>query len=271
MQQGSPTAGPGDPWARGAAYEPYIGRWSRLIAHQFLDWLDPSGGKSWLDVGCGTGALSEMILRAADPSRLKGVDASEDYIAQARSAVNDPRASFEVGDARQLTDQPAVFDASVSGLALNFIPQPEVAVREMARVVRPGGTVASYVWDYAGKMQMLRHFWNAAAALDPVAVDLDEGRRFPLCQPAPLETLFEQVGLASVEVKPIDVSTDFKDFDDFWNPFLGGQGPAPSYAMSLNVADRAALRDRLRASLPFAVDGSIPMVARAWAVRGRRL
>jgi hypothetical protein len=130
--------------------------------------------------------------------------------------------------------------------------------------------VAAYVWDYAGKMQLMRHFWNAAAALDPAAGDLDEGRRFPLCQPGPLQALFAGAGLRDVGVQPVDIATDFRDFDDYWAPFLGGQGPAPGYAMSLSGERREALRQRLRQSLPLALDGSIPMVARAWAVRGTR-
>jgi hypothetical protein len=119
----------------------------------------------------------------------------------------------------------------VSGLVLNFIPQPRQAVCEMVRAARSGGVVAAFVWDYAGKMQLMRHFWNAAAALDPAAIDLDEGRRFPLCRPAPLEELFQHADLRQVTVQALDVSTDFQDFDDYWLPF-SGQGPAPSYAMS---------------------------------------
>jgi hypothetical protein len=125
-----------------------------------------------------------------------------------------------------------------------------------------------YVWDYAGKMQMMRHFWNAVTALDPVARDLDEGRRFPICSPDALTNLFQNMGLSNVQVYPIDISTEFKDFNDYWSPFLGGQGPAPGYAISLSEERRARLRERVYNSLPFALDGSIPLVARAWAVRG---
>ena len=150
-------------------------------------------------------------------------------------------------------------------------PRPQQAVNEMARVARSGGVVAAYMWNYAGKMQLMRHFWNAAAALDPAASELDEGRRFPICRPAPPEELFQQAGLCRVVVRPIDISTDFRDFDDYWGPFLGGQGPAPGYAMSLSKERRAVLRDRIRDALPFALDGSIPLVARAWAVCGAKL
>jgi hypothetical protein len=142
-------------------------------------------------------------------------------------------------------------------------------VEEMNRVVRPGGVVAAYVWDYAGKMEMMRHFWDAAAELDPAAADLDEGRRFPMCQPVSLVDLFAGI-LGDVQVRPIDVPTHFCDFDDYWTPFLGGQGPAPGYAMSLSDESRAALRERIRANLPFAEDGSIRLVSRAWAVCARR-
>ena len=136
-------------------------------------------------------------------------------------------------------------------------------------MARPGGTVAAYVWDYAGKMELMRYFWDAAVTLDPTALEFDEGRRFPICQPTPLAALFESVGLQKVEVRPIDISTHFRDFDDYWSPFLGGQGPAPGYAMSLSEERRGALRERIRSNLPIAKDESIPLAARAWAVRGR--
>jgi len=140
----------------------------------------------------------------------------------------------------------------------------------MTRVVRPGGEVALYVWDYAGKMELMRRFWDAAIALDTRALELDEGRRSPICQPEALHRLFEGAGLTAVKTLAIDVSTKFRDFDDYWGPFLGGQAPAPAYCMSLDEDGRTALRERLRASLPTQADGSIHLVARAWAVRGRK-
>ncbi len=261
---------PADVWASGAAYEPYVGRWSRRVAREFVHWLALAPRLDWLDVGSGTGALSHAVLEQADPSRLRGVDPSEAFVAYARGHVDDARAAFALGDARRLPHEAAEFDVAVSGLVVNFVPEPAQAVAEMARVVRAGGTVAAYVWDYAGKMQLMRHFWNAACALDPSARDLDEGRRFPLCAPQPLHALFAGAGLRDVAVRAIDVDTDFRDFDDYWSPFLGGQGPAPTYARALPDAARDALRERLRAALPTAVDGSIPLVARAWAVRGTR-
>ena len=257
-------------WASGAAYESYVGRWSQLVAREFLRWLNVPAHSRWLDVGCGTGALSQSILELAAPGRITGLDRSAEQVAFARARVSAERAQFAVGDAQSLAVETGTCQAAVSGLMLNFIPDPRRAVTEMTRVVKAAGVVAAYVWDYAGKMQLMRHFWNAAAALDPAARDLDEGRRFPLCQPEPLHDLFHSAGLSDVEVRPVDIATDFRDFDDYWQPFLGGQGPAPGYVRSLTAEPRETLREQIKAGLPFALDGSIPLVARAWAVRGYR-
>jgi SAM-dependent methyltransferase len=257
-------------WADGSVYEPYIGRWSRLVAAKFLTWLDIAPDGRWLDVGCGTGAVTDAVLTHAAPTGVVGVDASEGFVAHAGAHVTDARARFEVASATALPFGAGEFDAAVSGLVLNFIPSPSEAVAEMARVTRPGGTVAAYIWDYAGDMQFLRHFWHAAGEVDPRARELDEGARFPICRPEPLRALFVRAGLADVTVVPVDVPTVFHDFDDLWNPFLGGQAPAPAYVMSLSEPDRDALRERLRARLPIAPDGTIGLIARAWAVRGTR-
>jgi SAM-dependent methyltransferase len=256
-------------WARGDAYEPYVGRWSRLVARDFLGWLARPPDLQWLDVGSGTGALSQVVCEIGLPREVVAIDQSEDYLAYARERVDSPRVRFRVGDAQALPFPSPAFDVAVSGLVLNFVPAQARAVAEMRRAVRSGGTVAIYVWDYAGQMQLIRHFWDAAGALDPAARDLDEGRRFPICQPEPLAVLFQQVGLQEVETRPIDVPTVFRDFDDYWTPFLGGQGPAPAYCVSLPEERRAALREHIRAGLPIRPDGTIHLRARAWAVRSR--
>lgn len=263
------TAERKDTWAAGTLYEPYVGRWSRLVAKDFLAWLEMPPNLDWLDVGCGTGALTEVILEHAKPRSVKGMDPSTGFIEHAKAHITDPRATFEVADAQSLPLDSARFGAAVAGLVLNFVPKPSLAVREMVRAVEPGGVVAAYVWDYAGKMELMRYFWDAAVELDRAAFELDEGRRFPLCQPNPLTALFTQAGLRDVQVVPIDVPTRFRDFDDYWTPFLGGQAPAPGYAMSLTEERRGALRERIRAKLPIARDGSIDLIARAWAVRGQ--
>jgi SAM-dependent methyltransferase len=261
---------PAEVWAAGDAYERYVGRWSRPVARELLAWLAPPAGAAWLDVGCGTGALAQTVLDVAAPVSVTGVDPSRGFVGAARSRLPGPEARFVVGDARRLPLAGARFDAAVSGLVLNFVPDPAAAVAEMARVTRAGGLLAAYVWDYAGRMEPIRRFWEVAAALDPAAAELDEGRRFLLCRPGPLAGLFRDAGLVEVATRPIEVPTRFRDFDDYWLPFLGGQGPAPGYVMALDEGRRAALREALAARLPVAADGSIPMVARAWAVAGRR-
>ena len=259
-----------EPLSGAAAYEPYVGRWSRLVARDFLAWLAIPAGARWLDVGCGTGALSASILAQAAPREVVGIEPLAERVAYAREQVRDRRARFDVGDAQALPYESGSFDAAVSGLVLNFVPDPRRALAELARVTRAGGTVAAYVWDYAGEMQLMRHFWDAAVALDPNALELDEGRRFPLCRPGPLGELFHGAGLREVEARAIDVPTVFRNFDDYWTPFLGGQGPAPGYAVALDEERRATLRERVRARLPIQPDGSIQLIARAWAARGTR-
>jgi SAM-dependent methyltransferase len=257
-----------DTWERGSPYERYVGRWSRRVAPPFLDWLALPPGRRWLDVGCGTGALAAAILDRCAPASVAGVEPSEGFRETARAHLG-ARAALHEGSATAIPLGDAAVDAVVSGLMLNFVPDQPAAVREMARVTTRGGTIAAYVWDYAGKMELMRHFWDAAAALDPSAAGLDEGPRFPLCRPEALAALFAGAGLGAVAAAPIDVPTRFESFDDYWGPFLGGQGPAPSYAMSLDEGRRSRLRERLRERLPIANDGTISMVARAWAVRGR--
>jgi SAM-dependent methyltransferase len=258
-----------DTWAEGDLYELYVGRWSRLVAQEFLARLAPASNLEWLDVGCGTGALTEAILRDTNPSHITGIDPSPGFIAYAQEHIADPRAIFRVADAQSLPLESTRFDIAVAGLVLNFVPTPLLAVREMARAVRPGGRIAAYVWDYAGKMEFMRYFWDSAVALNPAAATLDEARRFPMCAPEPLGKLLQEAGLGEVEVNSIDIATPFRDFDQFWTPFLGGQGPAPAYAMSLSDDQRRILRDHFRTALPVAEGGAISLTARAWTVCGK--
>jgi SAM-dependent methyltransferase len=244
-----------------------MGRWSRLVAQHFIPWTQVPPGADWLDVGCGTGSLLDTIAQAAAPRRLAGVDPSDRFLAVAASRLPDG-VQLEVADAEHLPFGPGEFDAVVSGLVLNFIGDAPAAVRGMRDVTRPGGVVAAYVWDYAEGMEFLRHFWDAAIEVDPAAHDLDEGHRFPICRPDPLRHLFVDAGLSGVEVRSVDVSTVFAGFDDYWEPFLAGQGPAPGFVAALAGEQRVALRDLLSARLPVEPDGSIPLRARAWAVRG---
>jgi SAM-dependent methyltransferase len=255
-------------WAVGDAYEAYVGRWSRRVAAEFVPALDVAPGARWLDVGCGTGALASTALDAAEPAAVAGVDASTGFLRTA--AAREGRAAFAAGDARALPLADAAVDVVVSGLVLNFVPDPARAVAELARVAAPGGVVAAYVWDYAEGMQFMRYFWDAAAELDPAAAELDEGRRFTLCAPEPLAALWTSSGLGAVDVRPVEIPTVFADFDDLWRPFLGGQGSAPTYVSTLPGDRRDALRDLLRTRVPAEPDGTVRLRARVWAVRGRR-
>jgi SAM-dependent methyltransferase len=264
------ATGPGDRWSSGSDYESYVGRWSRLVAPEFLGWLEIPPGGRWLDVGCGPGALTAAILARGAPNSVVGVDPSATFVAHAQATVTDPRASFRVGDAATTGLDDGQVDAVVSGLVLNFVPDLGAALAEAQRVARPGGTVAGYVWDYAAGMQLLRRLWDAAVALDPAAHALDEAVRFPNAAPEPLANAFTVAGLEDVQTCPIVVPTVFPVFDDLWRPFLGGTGPASAYIVSLTEPARDALRERLRASVAVEADGSVRLTARAWAVRGRR-
>ncbi len=257
-----------DTWEAGEAYGFFMGRWSHLVAVEFLRWLSVAPKKEWLDVGCGTGMLSRTILDVADPLTVKGIDQAAGFISFAGNSIRDARARFEIGLAESIKSEPNTYDAVVSGLALNFVERDDLAVSEMKRVAKKGGVIAAYVWDYAVKMQFLRHFWNVAMSLDSRAAEYDEGKRFPLCNPESLRDLFVEQGLGNVVVRPIEVQTHFTNFEDYWSPFLAGQGPAPSYVASLGMEQQLALKERVRVELPVATDGTIDLIARAWAVRG---
>lgn len=262
------SAAAANAWDSGDAYERYVGRWSRRVAERFLDAFDVPEQAAWADVGCGTGALTAVIVARRNPTGVAGIDTSAQFVEQARLRVTDPRARFEVGDATRLPWSDATFDGTVSGLVLNFVPDPAAMVREMARVTTRGGTVALYVWDYAQGMQMMRIFWDAAVATEPQAAQFDEGKRFPICRPEALHALFTDAGLGAVQTSAIDVDTVFADFDDFWTPFLAKTGPAPAYLASLDATARERVRARVQTALPRAPDGSIPLQARAWWARG---
>ena len=260
---------PTDRWSEGDPYEQYVGRWSRRVAPGFLQWLGVPPQGDWADVGCGTGALTEAILQGFSPRAIEAVDRSAGFLAAASSRVHDDRVRFHQADATALPMADASCDAVVSGLVLNFVGEPAGMVAQMHRVTRPGGCVAAYVWDYAKGMQMMRLFWDAAREVDGAGAP-DEAARFPICAPEPLAQTWRGAGLESVEVRSLDIHTDFRDFDDFWVPFTGGQGPAPSYLATLGEAQQNALRDRLLEAVPRDANGAISLRARAWSVKGVR-
>lgn len=254
-----------DAWSAGEAYECYMGRWSRRVAEAFLAWFAPPPDADWLEVGCGSGGLSEAILRRAAPRALTALDPSAGFVAHARARIGDPRVRFVVGDGQHLPQAAASVDVVTSGLVLNFLPDRPAGLREMRRVLRPGGLLSFYVWDYpGGGMGLIDAFWVAAATLDPAAAALDEGQRFPFCSRAGLQELCRDAGLGEVAVAALESATDFTDFEDFWHPFTLGAGPAPGYCRSLPPARRAALKRLLAERLG---TGPIHLPARAWAVK----
>jgi SAM-dependent methyltransferase len=259
----------GDQWVAASSYDAFMGRWSRPLARAFLDWLAPAPGGHWLELGCGTGALTAALCAMADPASVTGCDPSAAFIAQARHALPDPRVSLAVAAAEDPPARQGGYDGVLSGLVLNFVGDPARAAAAMAARLRPGGVAAAYVWDYApGGLEFLRLFWEEAVALDPAAAALDERRRFPLCAAEPLAALLRAAGLRRVETGTVEITTEFRGFADYWDPFVGRTGPAPSYLHTLPPERRDALRAALERRLRPAADGRIHLPARAITVRG---
>lgn len=218
--------------------------------------------------GCGTGALSQAIIHACQPKQLSCVDPSAEFLAKAEER-HLQNTNFIIGSASKIPAPGATVDIVVSGLALNFFPDLAVAFSEMKRVLKPGGTIAAYVWDYSGKMEFLRFFWDTAREIDTAAYQLDEGNRFPICNAEILQQTFLNAGLTNVVSLNLDINTVFKNFNDYWYPFLGGQGPAPSYLASLSAENQKQLHSAIHKKLPVEPDGSIKLVARAIAIQGK--
>ena len=222
-----------DSWKNGFAYDQFMGRWSKLVSEKFLTWFDASSGQTWLDVGCGTGNLTRGILKTRQPGKIVSIDSSPAFIFHAKKSITDPLVNFSVCNAQMLSLHSKSMDAVVSGLVLNFVPEPQEAIAEMMRVAKPGGKIGAFVWDYADGMQFLRYFWDAAIAIDPDAEAYDEGSRFPICQNGQLARMFQVAGIQQIEAKAIEIMTEFQNFDDYWQPFLGNVGAAPSYLKRL--------------------------------------
>lgn len=258
-----------DAWSAGQSYDEYMGRWSRLVAAKFLDWLDAPQGVDWLEVGCGTGALTASILGAKAPRSILATDASADFVGHARHAISHTNVRFETADAQNLPAGDGSIDVIASGLVMNFVPDRQAGMAEMLRVLRPGGLLSFYVWDYpGGGIGFIDAFWKSAIALDPKVGELDEASRFPFCTESALAAACKEAGLTSPEVAPIEIATDFPDFEAFWHPFTLGAGPAPGYCMSLPEDQRSALKAHLAAKL--GANGAVRLTARAWAVKGSK-
>jgi SAM-dependent methyltransferase len=260
-----------DRWTSGADYQQWMGRWSRLVAQKFLPWLNLPPDLRWLDLCCGSGVITQVISERNSPRSIVGLDLSPEQIAFARQKYRHPEITFLTGSAMALPFREHSFDVMVCGLGLHYLPSPLHGLHECKRALRPGGTVAAYVWDYAGGARFLREFWDAASAVDDEARAFDQGRRFPLCTPEGLTSLFEEAKLQAPVVHAIDIVTRFASFDDYWEPLLTGQGSAPNYLATRNQSIQNAIRERLRSSLPKNAQGGIDLPARAWAVRAERI
>jgi ubiquinone/menaquinone biosynthesis C-methylase UbiE len=258
-----------DGWNAGLTYEEFMGRWSRPLAREFVIWLEVPSQSNWLDVGTGTGALAEAICDLGEPESVKACDPAAPFVDAARNRLTESGVEFTVAGAGDLPGIMDGYHAVVSNLVLNFFDDAQAAIEEQAGLLRADGVVAACVWDYADQMQFLRVFWDAARDLDSRAVEMDEATRFPICSPRALEQLFASAGLNRVRTTALIIPTVFESFEDYWAPFLGGTGPAPSFVANLSAVDRKALADSLRGRLPIADDGRIELHARAWAVAGQ--
>lgn len=264
-------------FANAQGYERFMGRWSRLMAPLLVDFAGIADGWHVLDAGSGTGSLATTIATMRPRCRIQGIELSPDYVAYAQASVPDAAVRFHAGNVQALPFAAGEFDACVSLLVFNFIPDPGKALTELVRVTRPGGRICAATWDYGEGMQMLRLFWDAARELDSNAERLDE-KHMPLCRSGELSALWNATGLVNVEERPLEIPMRFSSFDDLWEPFLGGQGPAGAYVARLEPKSRSQLRDRLKQLLPLprqggelekpAPDAAFELRGRAWAVRG---
>ena len=252
------------------AYEWYMGRWSRLLAPSLVDFSDVREGHALLDVGTGTGMLAFAVRDATKTAHVTGIDPSPAYIAHAKGKNTDPRVQFATGDAQALSFSDAQFDRTMSLLVVNFIPDRERALKEMIRVTKPGGIVSAAVWDYGEGMQMLRLFWDEAVQFDATAESRDEAH-MPLCKKGELAAAWRKAGLEDVREMSLRATTRFSSFDDYWQPFRLGQGPAGAYVARLPTERQMELGRRLRRRLLGAeTDHPIELQASAWAVRGTK-
>jgi len=257
-------------WSGGGAYAGFVGRWSRLVAAEFVPWLGAAPGETWFDVGCGTGELTRAILNHAEPLKVVSLDPSSSYLEHARATITDPRVEFLRGNDQDISGLGVTGGVAVFGLVLNFVPDAIGALGAASAAIRSDGLIAAYVWDYAEGMAMLRAFWDAAIEESPHARDKDEGVRFEICRRDGLRRAFESAGLVDVVTRPIEVTDRYADFDEYWTPFLSGAAPAPGYLASLPAERQARIRELVRQRLPIAGDGSITLTCRAWAARGRK-
>jgi SAM-dependent methyltransferase len=244
------------------AYERFMGRYSRPLAYEFARAADVAAGERVVDVGCGTGALTSVLAELVGPELIAAADPSEPFVEECRARV--PGADVRVGPAEALPFGDETFDCALAQLVFHFVSDQAAGVAEMARVTRPGGRVAACVWDFTGGMTMLRAYWDAALEVDPDAPD--EVGRFG-GRPGELAQMWRDRGLRDVTDGSLTVSSQYHDFDELWESFLGGVGPVGAHAASLDESRRDAVRGVLRRRLGSPV-GSFSLTARAWYATG---
>ena len=255
-------------WNNSSFYNDFMGRWSMRVAQLFLSWLNENHSlqnKKWIDVGCGTGALTFEILKQTNPESVLGVDSSPEYLPKSSSTTT---LSFRRGSSSDLPVKSEQFDYAVSALALNFMPNHDQCIKEMMRVLKKNGILSLYVWDYKEQMEFLRYFWDSAIEAIPRSKDFDEGEKFPICRREALKELFEKNTLTNIEMKDLIIQTEFRNFEDYWIPFLRGQGPSGEFLTSLNEKERNLIKNKLLEKLPYSEDGTITLKARSFAIKG---
>src|ERR671925_2186809 len=227
------------------AYDRHVGRYGPPLASGLIELAGVNAGMRALDVGCGPGALTAALADRLGPAKVSGADPSEQFAEACRARV--PGARIVVAAAESLPFPDDAFDAALSQLVVNFMRDPAAGVREMARVTRPGGVVASCVWDYAGEMTLLRAFWDAAREIEPErGPAADEGVTMRWCGEGELAELWRRAGLRDVRFAPLVVRATYESFEDLWSPFLAGIAPSGAFCSSLSEQRRLALRDSLR-------------------------
>jgi ubiquinone/menaquinone biosynthesis C-methylase UbiE len=260
-----------DLWTDGALYEKYTGRWSRLIANKFIDWLDVKQARmeGCVDMGCGTGALSEALIANDVCTSLTCLDRSPAYLSFAKQRIQSSNVQFVTGDVQSTSLSASEHPLIVSGLVLNFVDSPEKMLREMVRIGRSGAVLGVYIWDFSDGMKPIRKFWDAARLSGAPNVDeLDAGIQFPICKRENLLQIVTESGWVEPCVEPIEIDAHFENFDDYWSPFLSGQGTGPAFAVSLDEDTRERVRKTLMSLVTDAPDKPFTLRARAWAAKG---
>jgi ubiquinone/menaquinone biosynthesis C-methylase UbiE len=259
-------------FADGEAYEKFMGRRSRVCGRKFVDWLNLSEGLEWLDAGCGTGALGEVILDMCAPSVLNGIDPSEPQIKGARGKIANSRAAFHIGDAMDMPFGEASFDVAVSSFALNYVPDKQKMMNEMARVVRPGGTVATMVFDHAGGEDPARHFWRPVIARDAAFYEAEFKKRgWDITRPDIIEGFFKAAGLVEIEIHAITFEDAYEDFENFWSSITSvPMAGMTLFVNSLDEGEREEFKDVVRAEFEYDVSHPFEITSRAWAVRAKK-